>query len=153
MEHLSFWWPEAEHFRTDEETKQWRYISPFYTVRWGRGCYFIKINRMRSKYFGGLIYVSLSRKRLRFTGNSQDSTLHNVTLYLWQLTDCPSYGYISNIFSVYVYVQEMCVNTHLHETYVFRIETWLSKTKKVVKPVRVCAVEPSKRSFDYGTWL
>lgn len=104
VEHLSFWWPEAEHFRTDEETKQWCNISPFYTVRWGRGCYFIKINRMRSKYFGGLIYVSLSRKRLRFIGNSQDSTLHNVTLYLWQLTDCPSYGYISNIFSVYVYV-------------------------------------------------
>lgn len=89
------------HWRRNE---QWCNISPFYTVWWGRGCYFIKINRMRSKYFGGLIYVSLSRKRLRFIGNSQDSTLHNVTLYLWQLTDCPSYGYISNIFSVYVYV-------------------------------------------------
>lgn len=98
--------------------------------------------------------MTVGRKRLWFIGNSQDSSLRNVTLYLWQLTDCPSYGYISNISSVYVYVSGMCVNRHLYETGVFaRIETWLLKMKKPPKLARVCVAEYSKRSFDYGIWL
>lgn len=154
MEHLIFRWPEAENFRTDEETNS-DVTSPFCTMRWRRGCYCYRNWSYEVKTFRGTFTQV-------WVGNSYDlpETVRiapYVTLLSTydSLTACLSYGYISNISSVYVnvYVSEMCVNTHLHKTGVLRIKTWLSKTKKAVKLVRVCAVEPSKRSFDSGTWL
>lgn len=68
---------------------------------------------------------------------------------------CFFYGYIFNIFFVYVnvYVLEMCVNIYLYKIGVFRIKIWFLKMKKVVKLVCVCVVELLKRSFDFGIWF